>query len=110
VVEYNATFGPEECVTVPYKPDFDCHREHASGFYHGASLAALEKLGRELGYALAAVDALGVNAFFVREDILPPTLSARRAAELYRPHFVRSRYTPPAEQSAAIRHLPLVRV
>ena len=110
VIEYNASFGAEASITVPYKPDFDCRREHPSGYYHGASLAALEKLGRELGYVLVAVDFRGVNAFFLRKDNCPPALDGKTAAELFRPHFERSKTVPPQDQWAAIQDLPFVSV
>jgi hypothetical protein len=110
VVEYNASMGPDEPITVPYQADFSATEAHSSGYYHGASLAALEKLGREKGYALVAVDSAGVNAFFVREQFRPVSLRARRAADLFRPHFMRTRLHSWEEQWALIRHLPYERV
>ncbi len=110
VVEYNASMGPEESITVPYRADFPAAGAHPSGYYHGASLAALEKLGREKGYALVAVDRAGVNAFFVLEAIRPETLRARGAAELFCPHLMRARLHSHEEQWALIRHLPYERV
>jgi hypothetical protein len=110
VVEYNASMGPEESITVPYRADFSAAEAHSSGYYHGASLAALEKLGREKGYALMAVDAAGVNAFFVLEAIRPETSQARSAAELFRPHLMRARRHSTEQQWALIRHLPYERV
>jgi hypothetical protein len=110
VVEYNASMGPEESITVPYRADFSAADAHPSGYYHGASLAALEKLGREKGYGLVAVDAAGVNAFFVLEAIRPETLQARSAAELFCPHLMRARRHSMEEQWALIRHLPYERV
>ena len=110
VVEYNASMGPEESITVPYRAGFSAAEAHPSGYYHGASLAALEKLGREKGYALVAVDAAGVNAFFVLEAIRPETLRARSAAELFCQHLMRARRHSREEQWALIRHLPYERV
>jgi hypothetical protein len=110
IVEYNATLGANRAVTVPYQRDFECRRAHASGFYHGASLPALELLGRRRGYQLAAVESAGVNAFFVREDICPPALRSQTAAGLFRDHFARTRTMTPGEQWELIRHLPLVSV
>ncbi|HEY3021517.1 MAG TPA: hypothetical protein VGJ32_15075 [Solirubrobacteraceae bacterium] len=37
--------------------------------YYGASLGALEALGRQKGYRLVHTDLAGVNAFFVRDDL-----------------------------------------
>ena len=106
VIEYNASLGSEEALTVPYNPRFECRRAHPSGFYHGASLAAMERLGLELGYSLVAVESHGVNAFFVREDLRPAGVPARNARELFRPHFERSKATSQEAQWAAIQHLP----
>jgi hypothetical protein len=66
VIEYNATFGPLKSVSVVYDPQFDRHRYHPSGLYHGASLAALAKVGREKGYILVGCESHGANAFFVQ--------------------------------------------
>ncbi|MDW8353491.1 MAG: hypothetical protein RMK57_03080 [Bryobacterales bacterium] len=110
VIEYNASFGREAAITVPFQPDFNPAAAHPSGYYHGASLAALEKLAREKGYDLVAVCSAGVNAFFVRQDIRPAGLHAARAAEIYRPHAARCRKHSPEEQWDLIRHLPYERV
>ncbi|MBZ5605428.1 MAG: hypothetical protein LAO79_24285 [Acidobacteriia bacterium] len=105
VIEYNASFGAERAVTVPYSAEFSCP---PGGYYHGASLRALENLGKQLGYVLAAVESAGVNAFFVREDICPPELRGRTAAELYRPHRERTKTCSPEEQWAKVQSLPLI--
>jgi len=78
VIEYNATFGPDAAVTVPYAADFVRYDVHKSGFYHGCSLAAIEQLGERKGYRLVGVDETGVNAFLVRSDLCKelPTVSA----------------------------------
>jgi hypothetical protein len=110
IMEYNASLGAELALTVPYSADFSAHSFHASGYYHGASLAALEKLGRRKGYSLVAVCAAGVNAFFVRDDILPASLPARTAADLFRPHAMRLRQHSQQEQWRLIEHLPYERV
>jgi hypothetical protein len=38
--------------------------------YTGASLLAMSDLGRRLGYTLVGADRAGINAFFVRTNIL----------------------------------------
>lgn len=110
VIEYNATLGPDAAITVPYGARFTAAAKHASRSYHGASLAALEKLGREKGYTLVAADEAGVNAFFVDEAVRPATLPARRAVELWRPHRERTRVRTPDQQWELIRHLPYEQV
>jgi hypothetical protein len=103
-VEYNASFL-NESVTIPYEPDFDRHRAHESGWYHGASLVALTRLAAAHGYGLAAVSAGGANAFFTESGDLDP-LAAWRANTL------RDKWssTTPAEQWRRIKHLPLTSV
>jgi len=95
---------------VPYSEDFCAAKAHPSGYYHGASLAALEKLGRSKGYSLVATDAAGVNAFFVAEQIRPASLTPLTSAQAYRPHRLRCLRHTPSEQWALIGHLPLEQV
>ncbi len=110
IMEYNASMGAELALTVPYSANFSAQSFHPSDYYHGASLAALEKLGRLKGYSLVAVCAAGVNAFFVRDDIRPASLPARTAAELFRSNAMRLRLHSQEEQWRLIEHLPYVRV
>lgn len=63
-IEYNAHRGPTEPWTIQYDP---AHR-YGSDTYFGASLKALEMLGRAKGYALVACDSSGTNAFFVLNE------------------------------------------
>lgn len=67
VFEFNGIHPRGRSVRVPYDPEF---RFNGTDFY-GASLDAFEKLGRLKGYALVH-QRHGVNAFFVRRDLLPP--------------------------------------
>lgn len=68
ICEYNALFGKNEKVSVPYKPDFVWTKEHFSNLYWGASLAALEYLSEKKGYVFVGVNKAGNNAFFVKEE------------------------------------------
>ena len=65
VIEYNATLPPHLRKTVPYAPEGGW-----TGNYFGASLGALEALGRDKGYSLVGCSPSGVNAFFVRDDLV----------------------------------------
>lgn len=85
-IEYNAGIGPELSWTVPYDPEFERFAKHPSGFFHGASLKAMESLGSRKGYRLVGCDSTGTNAFFLRDDIEAPDLPTLTAAEAYRPH------------------------
>jgi hypothetical protein len=105
-IEYNASLGPEEDLVVLYDADFDRFRLHPRGWYHGASLAALARLGRERGYALVGCESAGVNAFFVRRDLLGGELRALRPAEAFHPDRRRLRHASQEEQRASLRGLP----
>lgn len=83
VVEYNHRFGAEAAVTVPYREDFDRRRAHSSLCYFGASLRALALLGDRKGYALVGCGSAGLNAFFVRRDVLPSTIEPVSVEEGY---------------------------
>jgi hypothetical protein len=84
VVEYNATFGPEAAVTVPYDAGFQRTAAHSSNLYWGASIAALEIVARGRGYTLVAGNKAGNNVFFVRDDVLGE-LVRLSAAEAWAP-------------------------
>jgi predicted O-methyltransferase YrrM len=108
VIEYNASFGPDRSVTVPYDPAFKRHRKHPSGFYHGMSLKAAVKLGSGKGFALVQCDDQGLNAFFVRRDLLcMPEVKPENA---YCRHALRSKRTSQSQQERIVYSLPLVEV
>lgn len=118
VVEYNYRLGIEDAVTVPYRPDFDRWKAHHSILYYGASLKALVQLGSRKGYALVGVGSHGLNAFFVRRDLLPHTLQEVAAEEAFRvgqfdeahdEHGNRFRMPYEAEKRL-VRSMPLIRV
>ena len=77
VMEYNALFGPSRAVTLPNTPVPDA----APKGYAGASLAALEKVASRKGFRLVVCEDMGVNAFFLRNDIAPgiPALTPQQA-------------------------------
>ena len=110
VIEYNASFGSRLSVTVPYDPDFRRYEKHHSGFYHGASLRALEHLGRKKGYRLVACDATGVNAFFLRDDLCTEVTETLSVQEAFRENRGRVKYKGVSQkkQLEIIRDLDLV--
>ena len=85
-IEYNAGIGPELSWSVPYDREFERYAKHPSGFFHGASLRALESLGQRKGWRLVGCDSTGTNAFFLRKDVAAPALPTLTAAEAFRPH------------------------
>jgi hypothetical protein len=66
VIEYNGALPPDLDWKVHYHPERVCD----GTTNYGASLKALELLGRRLGYSLVGCDFVGVNAFFVRDDLV----------------------------------------
>jgi hypothetical protein len=71
-IEYNATWAPPLSITC----NLDESRTWSQTSYFGASLSALEYLGREKGYTLVGCCYAGVNAFFVRDDLVREDLFA----------------------------------
>lgn len=110
-VEYNASLLLEK-ITVPYKPDFDRFKEHASGLYCGASLTALSDLCRAQGYSLIAISDSGVNAFFVRDELLSPELPPLVPETAYRECALTNKWNDSCalEQWRLIQHMDFVAV
>jgi hypothetical protein len=77
VIEYNASIPADLDWKVPY----DSKAMWDLTINSGAGLKAFENLGRELGYSLVGCDFLGVNAFFVREDLVGARFSAPFTSE-----------------------------
>ena len=76
-VEYNAAFRPPVSLVANYRRDFRWDGTN----YFGASLKALEELGSQKGYALVGCCLWGVNAFFVRRDLVQDRFCAPFTAE-----------------------------
>ncbi len=85
-VEYNAALPPSIAYEVPYDPkqiwDLTNH--------YGASLKALERIGCEKGMSLVGCDRHGVNAFFVRNDLVGDKFLSPFTAEQ---HFQPARFS-----------------
>ena len=118
VVEYNSRFGPERAVTVPYHAQFVRTAVHFSNIYYGASLAALCLLGERKGYSFVGCNTAGNNAFYVRNELMPPDLPKLKSTE----GFVRSQFRESrnaqgglallsdAEEEAILDRLPVIEV
>ena len=110
-IEYNAGLGPDLSLTVPYDPEFERYSKHPSGFFHGASLTAMESLGKRKGYYLIGCDSTGTNAFFLRNDIQLPQVPALTSREAFRPHANwLGRGISEAEQLAIMQSMPYEQV
>ncbi len=65
IIEYNAKFPPECDWVMPY----NAGHIWDSSDRQGASLRALERLGRKKGYQLVGTNMTGSNAFFVQKEL-----------------------------------------
>ena len=82
VIEYNAKFPPNHAWVMPYNENYQWNKTDCQG----ASLKALELLGRKLGYQLVGTNLCGVNAFFVKENLAKDLfITPATAEELYNP-------------------------
>jgi hypothetical protein len=77
VVEYNSALPPGAVWIHPYRPGRMWDGTQA----FGASLKAYEMLGRRYGYSLVGCDLTGINAFFVRDDLIGNHFAAPFTAE-----------------------------
>lgn len=77
VIEYNSNFPPDTHFVVRYNAE----RMWDGTSYFGASLLALEQLGKAKGYNLVGCVFTGTNAFFVREDLTADLFEAPFTAE-----------------------------
>jgi hypothetical protein len=84
IVEYNAVFGADRAVTVPYSADFVRLTAHPSGLYAGASLPAFVHLLEGRGYSLVGVNRVGNNAFFVRSDLCNDAVRPELVKDVFR--------------------------
>jgi hypothetical protein len=83
VIEYNAVHGAFRKWVMAYNAD---HVWDGSDYY-GASLKSLELLGTKKGYALVGCDFTGLNAFFVRTDLV--------GGHFQKPFTSENHYEPP---------------
>lgn len=70
IVEYNARFGSDLAVSIPYFSNFVRSSASHSMVYYGASLKAFYMLAKSKGYAFVGCNSAGNNAFFVRRDLM----------------------------------------
>lgn len=102
VVEYNASFGKERALTVPYDPEFNRFNYHKTGLYHGMSLAAAVKLGREKDYHYIGCDSMGVNAFFVDKGENISNFRPTQPSQFFEPQKLRNEKYPSQEQQSVL--------
>jgi hypothetical protein len=77
IIEYNGMFPP----AVEWVVEYAANQWWDGSSHFGASLAALEKLGKEKGYVLVGCETSGTNAFFVRADLVGDKFQSPFTAE-----------------------------
>jgi hypothetical protein len=77
VIEYNAIIPPDEQWFVEEVPEAGWN----GSSYFGASLKAYQTLAEKYGYSLVGCETTGVNAFFVRNDLVQDRFAAPFTAE-----------------------------
>lgn len=101
ICEYNHRFGFERAVTIPYDSNFVRSEAHHSMIYYGASLGALNILAESKGYVLVGCNSAGNNAFFVRSELKPTTISSVSI----RDGFVRAQYRESRHSDRSLAYL-----
>ena len=80
-VEYNGNFPPPISLCLPYEQNF----AYGHNDYYGATLQAwVDALE---SYTLVSCDASGVNAFFVRKDLMAPFIVYQTEMLYQRPRY-----------------------
>jgi hypothetical protein len=74
VCEYNPILGDTNAISIPYDSQFQRFSGHHCGLYFGCSIAALRHLAEIKGYTFVGTNSNGINAFFVRQDLVEPVL------------------------------------
>jgi hypothetical protein len=118
ICEYNAAFGSQRNITVPYDPSFQRTSKHHSNLYFGASLGAMAALAGRLGYVLVGTNSNGANAFFVRQDLMNDKLRALTTEQAFTPSLFRESrdaqgrltYFTGEDRLKVIKGLPVVNV
>lgn len=118
IMEYNALFGCERAISVPYRKDFNRTKAHYSNLFFGASLAAINYVAEKKGYALVGCNLAGNNAYFIRHDLLNEKVTRQAVTQAFKPSKFRQArnkdyslalFTPKDELSL-IKGLPVVNV
>lgn len=117
ICEYNALFGNEFEITVPYNDSFIRGHAHFSNLYFGASINALIGLANRKGYEFIGTNSNGNNAYFVRNDLSPIFAGKIKNKVKNSAKFRESRnengelsYLAPADAIKAIKDLPVIKI
>jgi hypothetical protein len=83
IMEYNAVFGKERAISVPYDSNFFRTEKHYSNLYFGASLPAITLIANNKGYRLIGCTMTGNNSYFVRKDLLNGKIKEKTVDEAF---------------------------
>ena len=116
IIEYNALFGSDKCLSIPYKQYFYRFDAHYSGLYFGASIKALINLGKSKGYRFVGADSSGTNLFFIKNNLDSSSLKTYSLDEYCKRHKARQSrdkngnltYLSHNDRLKEIEHLPLI--
>jgi len=89
IMEYNAIFGKERAISVPYDKNFYRTEKHYSNLYFGASLAGLTYIADKKGYGLIGCNLAGNNAYYVRKDLLTEKIKQESVDKAFMPNKFR---------------------
>lgn len=103
IQEYNGNFSP---ITNWIQPYADGHTWKQDAYF-GASLNSFNELFKGHGYTLVACNILGINAFFVRNDLLEHFIDVPKSLhDLYRPSRLFFLKTKQRRNLEVLKHLP----
>ncbi|GBU25029.1 hypothetical protein R83H12_01668 [Fibrobacteria bacterium R8-3-H12] len=101
IMEYNAVFGKEKAISVPYDKNFFRTDKHYSNLYYGASLPALTYIANNKGYDLIGCNLAGNNAYYVRKDLLNETIKEKTIDEA----FIMSKFREGRDKNFGLSYL-----
>ncbi|MFN8436440.1 MAG: hypothetical protein U0V72_02285 [Cytophagales bacterium] len=117
VCEYNALFGNERKISVPYDANFVNSKAHYSCLFFGASLPAKIQLANQKGYTFVGNNSNASNAFFVRNDKIGNIKKADPRVTFCEPYFRSSRdkngnltYLSNNDRYLEIKGLPVINI
>jgi len=115
VCEFNSLFGDKYPLTVPYDASFNRTEKHYSNLYFGASIKALIELASAKGYQFIGSGSAGVNAFFVRNDMVTAILDSINKVHVYcsqvremRDFDGKLNFSDKKEQFESIKQMPVL--
>jgi hypothetical protein len=106
IIEYNAIFPPGVEAVMRYDPDYAHHfgRPWETSSHFGASLKSYELLAQQKGYKLVGCNIGGVDAVFVRADLVGGKFLGPFTAEV---HYEPAMYPSQWSKYGAYRRKPL---